>query len=134
MKRNHLLVKITASILVLTFSYSQLVWAVDVRQMLLDAKAFFDEQDAQRPRGMSIQDLEAAQAQQQAEVEQQQLLEDFQNTVFNLTTPNGDVLKYVGDKLNAVERPDGTKLNNIVTDAAGNIQNADLKLSDGSIQ
>jgi len=134
MKQNGFCVKLTASTLLLTFSYSQLLMAADVRQMLLDAKTFFAEEDAQRPHGMAASDLQAAQDLQLAQIDQQQMLEDFQNTTFNLTTPNGDVLKYVGDKLSEVNRPDGTKLAKIVTDAAGNIQNADLKLSDGSVQ
>ncbi len=134
MKRETLWMRTMVAFLVLTFSTSQAVWAVDVRQMLIDAKTFFDEQDAQRPHGMTSEDLAAAEAQQQAVFEQQQFLQDFQNTTFNLTTAGGDVLTYVGNKLDSVERPDGTQLNNVLTDAAGNIQEADLLLADGSIQ
>ena len=137
MTQKKFLTKITASFLVLTFSYSQLLYAADVRQMILDAKAFFDQEAANRPGGsssLSPQDLTAAQTQAAAVVTQQQTLQDLSNTNFSLTTQNGDVLKYVGSKLNEVTRPDGSELHNITTDLNGNITNADLKLSDGSVQ
>src|SRR3989338_1614423 len=126
--------KIVAWVLVFTFSYSQIVWAIDVRQMLLDAKASFELDDAEGPIGMGSAELTSAESQQQAVVDQQQALQDLQNLNFSLTTQNGDILKYVGDKLSQVNRPDGTVLKDIVLDPDGSIQNADLKLSDGSIQ
>ncbi|GEM_PF-2200012 len=119
--------------LVLSFSYSQLVWAADVRQMILDAKASFD-QDTRRSGSMTSTDLTASQTQAAAVVDQQQALQDLQSTNFSLTTKNGDILDYVGNTLSHVTRPDGTALRNIQVDANGNILNADLKLSDGSIQ
>src|SRR3989338_8183195 len=129
-----LFTKSVALALVISFSYTQLLWAIDVRQMLLDAKASFDLEDQTRASGTSSTDLEAAQTQQQTVIDQQNALQDLQNMNFSLTTQNGDILKYVGDTLNEITRPDGTTLNNIQLDANGNIIDADLKLSDGSIQ
>ena len=129
--------KAIASILALTFSWSQILWAADVRQMILDAKEMFAEEDARKAQGSSAGVLTSNESKQQAVVEQKQALQDLeerQNPQFSLTTQNGDILDYVGEKLSQVKRPDGTVLKNITTDAAGMIQNADLKLSDGSIQ
>ena len=120
-------------VLVFTFSYTQILWAADVRQMLLNAKASFED-DTRRGGTMTATDLASAQSSQASAVAQQAALQDLQNMNFSLTTKNGDILKYVGDKLNEVQRPDGTTLKNIQVDASGNILNADLKLSDGSIQ
>src|SRR3989344_4935458 len=120
-------------VLVFTFSYTQLLWAADVRQLLLDAKASFED-DTRRGGTMTAADLESAQSAQQAAVDQQAALQDLQNMNFSLTTQNGDILNYIGNTLSKVTRPDGTTLNNIQLDANGNILNADLKLSDGSIQ
>ena len=120
-------------ILVFTFSYTQILWAADVRQMLLNAKASFED-DTRRGGTMSATDLGSAQTSQQAAVAQQAALQDLQNMNFSLTTKNGDILKYVGDTLSRVTRPDGTQLKIIQVDASGNIVSADLKLSDGSIQ
>src|SRR3989338_5012927 len=82
-----------ASALIFSFAYSQIAWAVDVRQMILDAKAAFEE-DARRSGGMTAADLTASETQQQNLVDQQQALQDLQNTNFSLTTKNGDILKY----------------------------------------
>ncbi len=128
-----LCLKSVAVSLILSFSFSQLVWAVDVRQMILDAESSFD-QDTRRSGNLTPTNLTTAQTQAQTTVDQQQALQDLQNTNFSLTTKNGDVLQYVGNVLNKVQRPDGTLLNNIQVDANGNITNANLKLSDGSIQ
>ena len=38
-----LFIKSVALTLVVSFSYTQIAWAADVRQMILDAKAAFDE-------------------------------------------------------------------------------------------
>lgn len=127
--------KSIAAALVLSFSYTQLLWAADVRQMLLDAKAAFETQDQRRlPEGASGAQLQTAQLQNQSVVDQQQALQDLQGMNFYLTTKNGDILSYVGDKLSQVKRPDGTILSNIQLDAQGNITSADLRLCDGSIQ
>ena len=55
--RHKLSVKIVSSVLVLTFSYSQILWASDVRQMILDAKMMFAEEDAKRAHGTSSEEL-----------------------------------------------------------------------------
>src|SRR3989338_2191668 len=107
-------------VLVFTFSYTQLLWAADVRQMLLDAKASFDLEDTRRS-GMDGETLTSAQAPQEAVVDQQNALQDLQNMNFSLTTQNGDILNYIGNTLDQVTRPDGTTLNNIQLDANGNI-------------
>ncbi len=125
-----LFLKPIAAALVLTFSSSQLLYAADVRQMLIDAKARFIEDD-QRRGGLSAEELADGQTYQQQAIDQQQeLLENK----FSLTTQNGDILHYVGNVLKGVDRPDGTRLNNIVLDANGAIVAADLRLSDGSLQ
>lgn len=136
MRKSHrsLFLKSIATVLVFTILFSQTAWAIDVRQMLADAYATFDEEDALRPHGMAASDLQAGQQAQQAAVNQQQAMQDLENLNFSLTTQNGDVLKYIDEKLDSIERPDGTTLKNIVTDAQGNIVEADLKLADGSIQ
>jgi len=124
-----------AAVLIFTFSYSQLLYAADVRQMLLDAKAYFQEEDTRRlDGGMSPSELETAQSQAQSEIQTQEALQDLQETNFSLTTQNGDILQYVGNTLKRIQRPDGTVLSNIELDADGNVQGADLKLEDGSIQ
>ena len=134
--------KAISLLLLFTFGYSQLIYAADVTQMIADAKALFELENQKKAEGgVSAAQLVQSQSQQQSVIDQQQALQDLQNnnnpvssdSQFSLTTQNGDVLSYVGNKLNEVTRPDGTILNNITTDSLGNIQNANLKLSDGSI-
>lgn len=130
-----LFIKSVAVVLIFTFSCQQLVWAVDVRQMLASAKSSFEEdQGSSLPAGSSVESFEESQAIQQSVVDNQQALQDLQNLNFSLTTQNGDILKYVGNTLKEVVRPDGTILNNIDVGVNGEILNADLRLSDGSIQ
>src|SRR3989338_8199536 len=132
--------KLISSVLVFTFSYTQLLYAADVRQMLLDAKMAFLEEDQRR--AMTSDDLLSSQSTQESMIDQQNVLQSLEGpmdstsltTSFSLTTQNGDILKYVGDRLSQVQRPDGTLLNNIQLGSDGNILNADLRLSDGSIQ
>ncbi|MCG3177196.1 MAG: hypothetical protein MOGMAGMI_02164 [Candidatus Omnitrophica bacterium] len=126
-----LLIKPVSLVLIFTFSYSQLVWALDVRQMLLEAKASFEEDELRRS-AVSPRRLEETQAAQQAEIDQQQALQELMS--FKLTTRNGDILNYVGQTLKEVERPDGTRLKNITLDGQGRITGADLSLADGSVQ
>jgi len=85
-----IVLKSIALSLVLSFSYSQLVWAIDVRQMLIDAKNSFN-QDTRRPGGMSSSDLAAAQDQAVSAAAQQQDIQDLEQTNFSLTTQNGDI-------------------------------------------
>gem|GEM_PF-1704550 len=140
MKFSQILKKVISSTLVLTFSYTQLLWA-GPRDMMTQSKAFFDE-EAQR-RGMSADEF-VSQSPNQSAVDRQNLLEAMSGPVttnttsnstntFSLTTQNGDILKYVGDTLSQVKRPDGTLLN--ITDFSnGIIQGANLEFTDGSLQ
>ena len=120
--------------LVLTFSFSQLLFAEDPRALLADAKASFDliGQD-RRPGAMDTVALSRAQSLTKSVVDSKNALQDIQNMQFSLTTANGDILKYVGDQLSQVTAH-GSIINNIKTDATGNITDAYLKLPDGSLQ
>ena len=140
MRRKSWCLRPVAWALIFTFSYTQILYAADVRQMLLDAKRSFEEEDHRR----GAADLEGAQDSHESLVDEQNTLhalsesntvsDPTSNTGFSLTTQNGDILKYVGDRLSQVQRPDGTFLNNITLDENGSILDADLRLSDGSIQ
>ncbi|MBI3626768.1 beta-galactosidase, partial [Candidatus Uhrbacteria bacterium] len=68
--------------LVLSFSYSQLVWAADIRQMILDAKTSFD-QHTRRSGSMTTTALAAAQTQAQAVVDQKQTVQTVAATLDN---------------------------------------------------
>lgn len=120
--------------LLVSFGSSQIGYAADVRQMLLDAKLSFQEEDTRRGDGLSGDTLQTSSSPEQMEIERQEALQELQAMNFSLTTKNGDILKYVGDTLSEVKRPDGALLKNIQLDAEGNIAAADLKLADGSIQ
>jgi YD repeat-containing protein len=102
--------------------------------MILDAKQSFELENEARRSGLTATELEASQTSQQSLIQQQQALTDLQGENFSLKTQSGDTLKYVGDSLKAVDRPDGTRMRNILTDAEGNIRDADLQLIDGSVQ
>ncbi len=122
-------------ILVFTFSFSNILYAADVRQMLLDAKAAFEFEDQRRGgSGQTADQLAKSLAYSESVVGQLNDIADLEKMNFSLTTQNGDVLRYVGDKLGSVVRPDGTLLQNITLGQDGSIQSADLRLSDGSIQ
>src|SRR4051812_1474821 len=111
-----MLKKITAATLVLSILYSQLLWAADVRQMILEAKVMFEDDDMRRA-GLAAASTPVAQA-----VEHQQDLQDLQeNNNFSLTTANGDILEYVGQTLKQIKRTDGSILKNVQLDAEGNI-------------
>ncbi len=127
-----LFMKSVSICLISSLTLSQIGYATDVRQMLLDAKASFEEEELSV--GLSPAQLSSAERLQQAAVDQQNALQDIQDMNFSLSTQNGDILRYVGNRLTQVERPDGTLLRNIQLGAAGLILSADLRLSDGSIQ
>ncbi len=127
--------------LILSFSYTQLLWA-SPRDLQAQAKSFFDE-EAQR-RGMSADEL-TSQGPNQSAVDRQNLLQTLEGPVsartvgdtpntFSLTTENGDILKYVGNALSQVQRPnDGPLLTNVHLNN-GVIDDATLNFLDGSIQ
>ena len=121
-------------VLIVVFIPNQVLWAADVRQMIEEAKLAFQLFDDSRRPSSSAEALAAAQTLQQSKVDSQNALADLMDSQFSLTTQNGDVLSYVGDRLTHVTRADGTELTHITLDAAGNITGADLRLSDGSIQ
>lgn len=131
----HRSIRTVSLVLVWTFSIQQAAPAADVRQLLLNAKTSFEEDDARRAGGeISPEALAAAEAQAQSGIDQQEMLQDLEAMNFSLKTQSGDVLKYVGDRLSRVERPDGTILKNITQDTNGDILTADMRLADGSIQ
>ena len=79
MKKNgQFLKKTIASLLTFIFLSTQAVWAMDVRQLLLDAKAGFDLEDEQARAGVGPGELVKAESNQQAAVDQQQALQDLQ--------------------------------------------------------
>ena len=126
--------KVVSALLVFTFSWSQLLYAVDPRELLAQAKASFNTEDQRRGGGLMDSGGAQAQSLNEAVVDQQNTLQDLQNLNFSLTNQNGDILKYVDDKLSQIKRPDGATLKNIILSEEGKIQSADLRLSDGSIQ
>ena len=129
MKKN-LFFKTTSLLVAFSILYSQLLWAADVRQMLAKANQTFENEDTRRGSGSSPDSLLKAQAQQEALVQNQNILSDLQNPAqFSLTTQNGDILTYVNGQLNqVVTRPDdegnSATLTNISVDEDGNIQDA----------
>ena len=135
--KSRLLLKLISCILVFTFSYSNLLYAADISRMIQNAKAGFDLED-QRRSGGGEPLLPSAPTQFEASnlsaVNQKNNLQDLEGLNFSLTTQNGDILKYVGNKLNQIQTSKGVSLQNISLSQDGKIQNADLKLSDGSIQ
>lgn len=133
--RYKVFIKSISLVLVACLGYSQLLFAASSpRDILMQAKAGFDAEDQRRLGSEDPALLTQSQGINQSVVDQQNDLADLQKMNFSLTTQNGDILKYVGDKLNSVQRQDGTELRNISLDDQGHIANADLKLSDGSIQ
>ncbi len=126
--------KSTALTLVLTLSWWQFAWAIDVRKLLWEQEQAFETNEMRRGEGITSEQLQASQSVVENEIQHQNDLEDLQNQNFSLTTPNGDVLEYIGNRLVEVQRPDGTTLTNIQVDADGNVIVADLLLSDGSLQ
>src|SRR3989338_10922859 len=75
--------KSIAAALIITFSHQQLVWAIDVRQMLLDAKSSFEEDSGgSLPAGSSVESFQQTQALQESEGQTQQALPDLQNLKF----------------------------------------------------
>src|SRR3989338_2314378 len=114
MRKKSSFLKLISWVLVFSFSTTQLLCAADVRQMLLDAKMAFLEEDLRR--SMTSEELLSPQSPQESLIDQQNTLQDLEGLNFSLTTQNGDILKYVGDKLSQVKRPDGTLLNNIQLD------------------
>ncbi|MGH7197644.1 MAG: hypothetical protein ACREH5_02750, partial [Candidatus Omnitrophota bacterium] len=136
-KSYHLLKLFNKSIaltLVLTFSWWQLVWAIDVRKLLWDQDQSFQEQEMRRGEGINAQELELAQSRVESEIESQESLQELQNQNFSLTTENGILLEQINQDLIAAQSPDGSVLTTIQMDADGNVIVADLQLSDGSIQ
>ncbi len=125
--------KIISLALIISFSFSNLLYAADPRDLLNAAKAGFALEDQRRTGGEAPLNNQS-QGYAQGLVDQKNNLADLEQLNFSLTTQNGDILKYAGDKLAQIQRPDGTILQNIVLAADGKIQNADLKLFDGSIQ
>ncbi|MGH7890278.1 MAG: hypothetical protein ACRENF_06975, partial [Thermodesulfobacteriota bacterium] len=63
--------KSTALTLVLTFSWWQLVWAIDVRKLLWDQENTFQEQEMRRGEGINSEQLTQAQSHVEAEIERQ---------------------------------------------------------------
>src|SRR3989338_6888952 len=126
--------KIIALVLAVSFLQTQLVWAWGsrARQLIQNSKAVFQNPDKdRRPGAQDVSALMKAQAAQESLVEQKNALEGMQ---FSLTTQNGDILSYVGDTLTKGERPDGTELNDLQLDSNGNITDARIALTDGSVQ
>ena len=119
--KNRFFLKFISAVLVGTFSFSNLLYAADPKDLFDQAKSAFNIEGQDGTVNQSV-------------IDQKNALQDLESLNFSVTTQNGDVLQYADDKLSQIQRPDGTVLKNITLDAQGAIQNADLKLSDGSLQ
>ena len=76
-----------ASVLVFSFSSSQLLFAENPRQMLQEAKASFETMDnTRRGGGMNADSLQKAQGRQEALIDQMNALQDVQNLNSSFTT------------------------------------------------
>ena len=118
--------KLTASLVLLAFTGTQVLWAADPRVLLEEAKNSFNELEGSSlpPAGVSSQTLVANEETVQSAVDQQNALQDLQNLGFSLTTPNGDILQYVNGALSKVTRADGTVLRNLRLNSDGSIASA----------
>jgi hypothetical protein len=86
------ILKPTACFTLFMFVSTQVAWAADVRQMILDAKQSFELENEARRSGLTATELEASQTSQQSLIQQQQALTDLQGENFSLKTQSGDTL------------------------------------------
>ncbi len=61
-------------------------------------------------------------------------LSSGQSSALSLTTEAGDVIYYIGNTIDRIERADGTILRNIILDANNNLQDADIIYADNTIE
>ena len=128
--------KILSAFLAFTLLYLDVIWALDVRQKQIEDKFALQMLGQGRKIGTPIPNSLNTnfETQNQDVVDHQNDLLDLGTLNFSLTTQNGDILHYIGSRLEEVERQDGSTLTDIELDDAGNILNAQLVLSDGGVQ
>ena len=127
----HLSFKIISLIVVFTFLYQQLLWAVDYEYGLPV------NNDENRSGFLSAESLAQAQARQEEFITYLQSVESANSnqaqTTTAVTTDAGDVVHYSGDTLRYIERPDGSVLDAVTLTSANDLADAPVRYPDGPL-
>ncbi len=129
--RRNLLFRVVAITVTVTFFWQQLVWATG------EPYGQPINNDENRSGFLTAEELAQAQARQEEFIAYLQAVEDGgaipTENLLSVTTEAGDILHYSGDTLKYIERPDGSILDTVGLDAAGELLNSTVRYSDGSI-
>jgi hypothetical protein len=117
--------KLTATVLVLTFSFSQVSWATP-REMLDEAQAYFKNLEDYR-RSLGTSEFQEAQSQAQGEVDQQEALQTLMNGNWTrLKTQNDDLVEYLDGVLTNIQTHDGYDIHVLGVDPNDQILDYDI--------